>query len=84
MAFADLVKKVIFTCPHCKTSIEFVIPPDYTGTQRLQESLEGFKCPRCKNSLDGLANDTFNKILAYNRTANALNEICKSNDVAFD
>lgn len=78
--FANLVKKVMFTCPVCNTSITFDVPTDHGEMVELYSAINELVCPKCKKSLSYFTHDMVNAIHEYNSAAFKLSHVQKSCD----
>lgn len=82
--FANLVKKVTFTCPNCNTSIKFDVLPGNDEIQDLYSVAENLECPKCKESLSNSATEMVRAILDYNKAVTILSALEKCMDSKLD
>ena len=68
--FADPVRKVVFTCPVCNTSIKFDVNDD--EIRELFNVTEHLQCPKCNESLSMGARSMIHAIFEYNKAVQNL------------
>lgn len=82
--FADLIRKVTFTCPSCNTSIKFDVLPDDDEIRALYNTVDHLECPKCKNSLAGCSTETVRAVMDYNNAVSKLHALEKCMDIELD
>ena len=82
--FADLVKKVTFTCPCCNTSIKFDVCPGDNEIRDLYKAVNHLECPKCKNSLARSSAEAVDTIMEYNTAVSKLRALEKCIDIELD
>lgn len=82
--FADLVKKVTFTCPCCNTSIKFDVLSGDDEIRALYNTVNSLECPKCQNSLASSSTEAVRAIMEYNNAATKLCALEKCMDIELD